>query len=157
MAFRCGLEDPDVFAAKGGVWGAPDTAPFLAVAEGVYGPRSSWPEASRMRGTGRTTRMLLQALAALEAGCTVEVVAADREQACDLLARMRDLGSAAQLAPGCTDGPLCVTYPGAAASPTPDALFVDHCVAGRSCGEFFVPALPREGVAFAALEADPAP
>jgi hypothetical protein len=84
MARRCGLEDPDAFALAGGVWGQ-DTA------AGRFLRECAPPDADKTRGTGRTTRTLLQALCALECGCSVEVVAADREHAADMRSRLATL------------------------------------------------------------------
>ena len=72
LARRCGLEDPDDFAAKGGAFATipRDLPPAEAVA--IVAER---------RGTGRSTRMLLHALLALSAGCEVQIVAADPRSA----------------------------------------------------------------------------
>lgn len=140
MTRRCGLEDPDAFATS---------APPSVVESPAGGEHATAWHNNR---SGRTTRMLLRALCALEAGYTVEVVAADRERAMILHRRLDELARRARI----TGGPVCVTYPGAAASPTPDALFVDHCVAEaieQDLGDF---ADPRPGY-LAALEPDPAP
>lgn len=66
MAHRCGLQDPDTFAAKA-------AARWERV--GLTDVRDPG------RGTGRTTHMLLKALVALESGCTVEVVMTDESDA----------------------------------------------------------------------------
>jgi hypothetical protein len=84
MASRCGLEDPDGFAASGGVWVKYPAA--LALHQGAIGGRTE-------RGTGRTTRTLLQAFCALECGCSVELVAKDRDHAGTLLAAARKLSA----------------------------------------------------------------
>lgn len=88
MARRCGLEDPDAFAAQPmdvrlGETFARAVTNALTFANAS---REDWLEANR-RGTGRTTRMLLKALCALECGCSVEIVALDRKFARDLRER----------------------------------------------------------------------
>jgi hypothetical protein len=85
MARRCGLEDPTAFAGIVRVQCGSD------------------------RGTGRTKSMLLRALVALEVGCTVEIVAADEDQAKDLAKRARKLSAAA----GVSLARLRTTWPGA--------------------------------------------
>lgn len=80
MACRCGLMDPDAFE------------------EQVYA--KSWEEGTfpgQHQRTGRTTRMLLQALVALKCGATVEIVAADRRHAERLRARLYVLVQAANV------------------------------------------------------------
>lgn len=85
MAHRCGLEDPEVFEREGGnlhvCWQPqPDTDPH--------------------RGRGRTTRMMLAALVALEVGCSVTIEALDAGWAGYISAKITTLASEAKLPAG---------------------------------------------------------
>jgi hypothetical protein len=97
MARRCGLEHPAAFAAKGGVWA--EGTPMADLMRHVVGA-DACARHRGTRGTGRTTRTLLQALCALECGCSVEVVAADEEQAAHLRAELRRLAYAGEVLVG---------------------------------------------------------
>lgn len=114
MARRCGLEDPDAFAAK----------ERLADRLGYVGDR----------GTGRTTRTLLQALCALEVGCSVELVCADQGQAVRLDDEIQRLASRAGI--GRDDrhlNGLALTWPGRVIKGLPlDLTLVDHYAAERA-------------------------
>lgn len=85
MAHRCGLEDPDVFEAEGGV------LPIF------WQPQ---PGTDPHRGRGRTTRMVLAALVALEVGCSVTIEALDAGWAGYISAKITTLASEARLPAG---------------------------------------------------------
>ncbi len=86
MARRCGLEDPDRFALAGGV-AAKSSAFRDAIARLTgkpWAPPKDLEHALRLRGTGRTTRMLLEVLVALQCGCKVDIVTYNDHAAVDL-------------------------------------------------------------------------
>ena len=90
MARRCGLEDPDQFALAGGV--AAKSSAFRDTIARLTGkpwaPPKDLEHALRLRGTGRSTRMLLEALVALQCGCKVDIVTYDDRAAVDIDARL---------------------------------------------------------------------
>lgn len=102
MAIRCGLKDPDDFALAGGTAArSPHMREAMASATGEpWAPPENIEQAMRARGTGRTTRMLLAALHAVDAGLAVEIRALDQRHANNLTASMRELGIACRVAQG---------------------------------------------------------
>lgn len=84
MAMFCGLQDPDDFAMSGGVWGSSEEnrSRLESMTKKPWSPPKDLDHALRIRGTGRTTRMILEALVASEAGCAVEIVMACGHSAC---------------------------------------------------------------------------
>lgn len=85
MAHRSGLKDPDTFEREGG------TLPVC------WQPQ---PDTNPHRGRGRTTRMILAALVALEAGCSVTIEALDAGWAGYISAKITTLASEAKLPAG---------------------------------------------------------
>lgn len=122
MVHRCGLEDPDEFAAK-----------TLGPAEIECGPPGSRGFTVRQdkTGTGRTTAMLLRALVALEAGCSVEIVAKEPRHAIALRASLHRLVEAWERPPDLSRVGFLTIHDDLSAR-FADVRLVDHSVEGAS-------------------------
>ena len=122
MARRCGLQDPDAFALRAAT----------TEEDEVIDPVEPWRKVKvqrviSVRGTGRTTRMLLQAMVALEIGAKVEIVTADHYQANNHAGRLNALMDQAGIK--VQRGQVFVTFPTRrAVHERPDIVLVGHFV-----------------------------